>query len=571
MMAYLSAISLVVGSLRSVRADAQGVDSSAAGGMTGMSGMGMAVDSNMAPSGRTIVAMIKSPMIPGLEDARPIVPLYNPGAGKAPQSVSAAVPTAELRVNAGDTITLTAAFVRRTIAGKPYVVYAFNGQTPGPLIRAHQGSTFYVRFKNAIDRPATIHWHGVRLQNAYDGSPQMTQPPVPPGGAFLYAVHCPDAGIFWYHDHAREDIGQPLGLFGNLYVEAAHPTTGAQPRQAFLMLSDILVDGDSLMPYGRDEPNFSLMGRFGNVIMVNGESRWRFTATAGEVVRFLLTNAASARAFNVSFGDAPMKLIASDQGPYAREVSVSSITIAPGERYVVDVRFEHAGDVPLLNEVQTVDHFLGEIYPNRDTLGRVTVTGEARTGADPAFATMHDDSAMLRDIDRLKPAFSKLPDEEIVLTTAIQGLPIPVMQMMYVDTVYRPPVEFTDGMSDMNWLSTAKEVRWIIRDVRTGAENMHIAWHFHVGDVIKIRVYNDPRSFHPMDHPLHLHGQRFLEVARDGMANPYLVWKDTAIIPVGSTVDLLIELANPGTWMLHCHIAEHTESGMMAPLTVTAQ
>ena len=286
-----------------------------------------------------------------------------------------------------------------------------------------------MRFKNGIDRPATIHWHGVRLQNAYDGSPQMTQPPVPPGGAFLYAVHCPDAGIFWYHDHAREDIGQPLGLFGNLYVEAEHPTAGVQPRQAFLMLSDILVDGDSLMPFGRDEPNFSLMGRFGNVIMVNGESQWRFTAAAGDVVRFLLTNAASARAFNVSFGDAPMKLIASDQGPYAREVSVSSITIAPGERYVVNVRFERAGDVPLLNQVQTVDHFLGEIYPNRDTLGHVTVTGEARTGADPAFTTMHDDSAMLRDIERLKPAFSKLPDEEIVLTTAIQGLPIPVMQI----------------------------------------------------------------------------------------------------------------------------------------------
>ena len=570
MMAYLSAIGLVIGLLGSLRAGAQG-DSSAAGGMTDMSGMGTPVDSNLAPSGRTIVAMIKSPMIPGLENARPIVPLYNPGAGKAPQSVPAAVPTADLRVNTGDTITLTAAFVRRTIAGKPYIVYAFNGQTPGPLIRARQGSTFYVRFKNGIDRPATIHWHGVRLQNAYDGSPQMTQPPVPPGGAFLYAVHCPDAGIFWYHDHAREDIGQPLGLFGNLYVEAEHPTAGVQPRQAFLMLSDILVDGDSLMPFGRDEPNFSLMGRFGNVIMVNGESRWRFTAAAGEVVRFLLTNAASARAFNVSFGDAPMKLIASDQGPYAREVSVSSITIAPGERYVVDVRFERAGDVPLLNQVQTVDHFLGEIYPNRDTLGHVTVTGEARTGADPAFTTMHDDSAMLRDIERLKPAFSKLPDEEIVLTTAIQGLPIPVMQMMYVDSVYRPPVEFTDGMSDMNWLSTAKEVRWIIRDARTGAENMHIAWHFHVGDIIKIRVYNDPRSFHPMDHPLHLHGQRFLEVARDGVANPYLVWKDTSIIPVGSTVDLLVELTNPGTWMLHCHIAEHTESGMMAPLTVSAQ
>ena len=559
---------LALGLVGSVHLPAQTADSTGAG-MAGMPGMGTApVDSLEAPSGRTIVPMIKSPMIPGLEDARPTVELYEPGAGGSPQSVPAAVPSSELQVKSGDTVTLTASWVRRTIAGRSFITYGFNGQTPGPLIRVTQGATFYVRFKNDVDHPATIHWHGVRIQNAYDGSPQ-TQAPVPPGGAFIYAVHCPDAGIFWYHDHVREDIAQPLGLYGNLYV-AASSVAAASPhsRQAFLIVSDILIDGDSLMPYGREAPNFSLMGRFGNVLLVNGDSRWHFAAAAGDVVRFLMTNAASARTFNLSFGDAAMKLVASDQGPYAREIPVSSIVIAPGERYVVDVRFDRPGRVPLLNEVQTVDHFLGEIYPNSDTLGHVTVSGDHRAGADPTFVALRDDSAMMRDITRLKPAFAKAPDEEIVLTTAIQGLPIPVMQMMAVDTVYRPPVEWTDGMADMNWLSTATEVRWIIRDVRTGAENMHIAWHFHVGDLIKIRVYNDPRSFHPMDHPLHLHGQRFLEVARDGVANPYLVWKDTAIIPVGSTVDLLVDFSNPGTWMLHCHIAEHVESGMMAPVVV---
>jgi len=540
-------------------------------GMGNMPGMdGSPGDSLEAPSGRMIVPMIKSPMIPGLEGARPSVSWYSPSTGRAVQTVPVATPSTELRVNNGDTISLTASFVRRTIAGKPLVMYAFNGQAPGPLIRVRQGATFFVRFRNAVDQPTTIHWHGVRIQNAYDGAPLVTQPPVPPGGAFVYAVHCPDAGIFWYHDHVRADIGQPLGLYGNLYVDPDRPAASSGPaRQAFLILGDILVDADSLMPFGREGPNFSLMGRFGNVLLVNGESRWHFSATAGEVVRFLLTNAASARAFNMSFGDAPMKLIGSDLGPFTREVVVSGIIIAPGERYVVDVRFDRPGDVALLNLVQTVDHFLGEIYSNPDTLGHVTVTGERPPMTDPVFATLHDDSATIRDIDHVRSAFTKPPDEEIVLTTAIQGLPIPVMQMMAVDTVYRPPVEWTDGMSDMNWLSTANEVRWIIRDVRTGAENMHIAWRFHVGDLIKVRVYNDPRSFHPMDHPLHLHGQRFLEVARDGRPNPYLAWKDTSIIPVGSTVDLLVEMSNPGTWMLHCHIAEHAESGMMAQVVVS--
>jgi suppressor of ftsI len=552
------------------RRGADGVTSSA-GNMADMAGMSAAGDSVEAPSGRMIVPMIKSPMIPGLEGAQPAVALYNPGTGRAAHSAGVAKPSADARLADGDTLSLTAAFVRRTIAGKPLVLYAFNGEAPGPLIRVRQGSTFYVRFHNEIDRPATIHWHGVRLANAYDGSPQMTQPPVAPGGTFVYTVHCPDAGIFWYHDHVREDIGQPLGLYGNVIVEPDRPTAATGGRQAVLILSDLLIDGDTLLPYGRAAPNFSLMGRFGNVLLINGESRYQGVAAPGEVVRFLVTNAASARTFNLRFGDAPMKLIASDQSAYEREVLISSIVIAPGERYVVDVRFDRAGTVPVLNEVQTVDHFLGEIYSNSDTLGHVTVSGPPDASPASAFAALHDDSAITRDIARFRPLFDKAPDEEVVLTTAIQGLPIPVMQMMAIDTLYRPPVEWTDGMSDMNWLATGNEVGWIIRDVRTGAENMHIAWHFRVGDIVKIRVYNDPRSFHPMDHPLHLHGQRFLVVERDGRPNPFLVWKDTAIIPVGSTVDLLVDVSNPGTWMLHCHIAEHVESGMMAPIAVSAR
>jgi suppressor of ftsI len=543
-------------------------DSSGAA-MAGMPGMGGPIDSLQAPSGRSIVPMIKSPMIPGLEGAHPTVDWYSPGRGQAARTITASSPSAEMRVKTGDTIALSAGLVRRTIAGRSLVVYAFNGESPGPLIRVTQGATFYVRFRNNLDQPATVHWHGVRLQNAYDGTPQMTQAPVAPGGTFLYAVHCPDAGIFWYHDHVREDIGQPLGLYGNIDVERAGASAPAtHPRQAFMIVSDILIDGDSLMPFGREAPNFSLMGRFGNVLLVNGEARWHLTATAGEVVQFVMTNAASARTFNLSFGDAQLKVVATGQSPYPREVPVSSVIIAPGERYVVDVRFDRPGEVAILNRVQTVDHFLGEIYPNSDTLGHVTVTGQ-RAGPEPGFATVHEDSGAIRDIARVRSAFDRPPDEEVVLTTAIHGLPIPVMQMMAVDTAYRPPVEWTDGMSDMNWLATAKEVQWVIRDAKTGAENMKIRWHYHVGDVIKIRVYNDPRSFHPMDHPLHLHGQRFIEVARDGRPNPYPVWKDTIIIPVGSTVDLLVELTNPGTWMFHCHIAEHAESGMMAPVVVT--
>jgi suppressor of ftsI len=513
--------------------------------------------------------MMKNPMIPGLEGVQPDAGSFLPGAGRSADLFPVAVASTEMRLKDGDTVTLAATIVRRTIAGHTVVLYAFNGEAPGPLIRIPQGSTFFVRFENRIDLPATIHWHGVRLDNASDGTPVMTQQAVPAGGTFVYAVHCPDAGIFWYHDHVREDIGQPMGLYGNLYVEPAQAPAGRHvSRSAFVILSDLLLDGGAIVPFGHDAPDFALMGRFGNVVLVNGESRWRLSARPGEVVRLLLTNASSARTYNVSIDGAQLKLVASDQGPYTREVMVPSVVIAPGERYVVDVRFAKPGQWAIVNEVQTIDHFFGEIFPDIDTLGHVVVAGAPMADDNGSFATLHDDSATIRDIARYRGQFDRAPDEEIVLTTAIQGLPIPVMQFMSVDTLFRPPLEWTDAMSDMNWIATGKEVRWIIRDTRTGAENMDIAWHFKKGDVIKVRVFNDPRSLHPMNHPLHLHGQRFLVLAQDGQPNQYLVWKDTAIIPVGATVDLLLDLANPGTWMLHCHIGEHAEAGMMAAVHV---
>ena len=109
---------------------------------------------------------------------------------------------------------------------------------------------------------------------------------------------------------------------------------------------------------------------------------------------------------------------------------------------------------------------------------------------------------------------------------------------------------------------------WILRDRATGAENGDIDWKFKVGDVVKIRIYNAPESFHPMNHPIHIHGQRFLVLSMDGVENQNLVWKDTAIAPVGSTMDVLVEMSNPGDWMIHCHIAEHLSAGMMFGFTV---
>jgi FtsP/CotA-like multicopper oxidase with cupredoxin domain len=125
-------------------------------------------------------------------------------------------------------------------------------------------------------------------------------------------------------------------------------------------------------------------------------------------------------------------------------------------------------------------------------------------------------------------------------------------------------LEWEDLMPEINRQSDPSNMVWCLTDLESGAENHNIFWTFVVGDRVKIRLVNELGSDHPMHHPFHIHGAgRFLILARDGAPDENLVWKDTVLIPAGQTVDILLEVTNPGRWMAHCHIAEHSESGMM--------
>ena len=130
-------------------------------------------------------------------------------------------------------------------------------------------------------------------------------------------------------------------------------------------------------------------------------------------------------------------------------------------------------------------------------------------------------------------------------------------------------IEWEDDMVEVNKLSTPANMRWNLVDGATGAENHAIQWQFTVGDRVKIRLVNEMDSDHPMHHPFHVHGAgRFLILARDGAVESNLVWKDTVLVRTGETVDILLDVTNPGLWMAHCHIAEHHESGMMFSFNV---
>jgi FtsP/CotA-like multicopper oxidase with cupredoxin domain len=312
------------------------------------------------------------------------------------------------------------------------------------------------------------------------------------------------------------------------------------------------------------------MGRFGNVFLVNGEPKYRLAVERGEVVRFYLTNASSTRTLNLSFPGARMKLVAADAGPFEHETWVESVVIAPAERYVVHVRFDKPGDVTLVNKVIGLDHLFGRFFPMVDTFGVVTVVPErVKRDLRASFTNLHHPSpTSANNLGAFRRFIDKAPDQTLVLTLRTQGLPYITERLMQLDSIYFAPVEWGGTMPMMNWASTGRQVHWVLRDPATGRENLDIAWHFRRGEPAKIRLVNERRAFHGMQHPIHLHGQRFLVLAVNGVPNDDLAWKDTVLVPAGAVVDILLDTANPGEWMLHCHIAEHLSAGMMMHFTV---
>ncbi len=508
-------------------------------------------------------------MLPAEMALRPSVSPYLP-APDPRTPIPEAKPRRLVRLGNGDTLDLHAGFVRRTLGHRTVVMYGFNEQYPGPLVSVSQHTTIVVNFTNGIDQPSTIHWHGVRLDNQFDGVPHVTQGLVPPGGTFRYVVHFKDAGIYWYHPHHREDVQQDLGLYGNLLVRSRRPDYYSPAhREEILMLDDLLLGDGGLIPYGADGATHALMGRFGNVYLVNGEPGYDLSVQRGEVVRFFLTNVSSTRTFNLSFDGLPLKVVASDVGNFERESWAESAVIAPAERYVLHVRFNRPGDMALVNRVQAIDHLFGRFFTVEDTLGVVHVSGAtAEPTVSAAFDSLRTDTAVVADIARFRRHFDRPPDKELVLTVEADRLPFFSKQLMMLDSAYFHPVEWAGTMPMMNWAATEREVAWALVDRAAGTSNMAIDWRFAVGDVVKIRLFNERRTLHGMQHPIHLHGQRFLVVAQNGVPNEHLVWKDTVLIPAGGTADILLEVSNPGRWMLHCHIAEHIQAGMMMVFSV---
>ena len=247
----------------------------------------------------------------------------------------------------GEEFDLRLAPVAKRLGEATVRMLAYNGSIPGPTLQGAARAEIVVNVVNEADLEATVHWHGLRLDNRYDGTHE-TQAPIAVGGTFSYRLEFPDPGLYWYHPHIREDYGQEMGLYANILVVPADPDYWPPVhRELLLTLDDVLIEDGKIAPFSRTETTYAAMGRFGNVLLVGGETELALSAQLGEVVRFYLTNTANTRVFNVALPGARMKLVGGDSGRYERERFVDSVILAPSERAMVDVLFEKPGQLTL--------------------------------------------------------------------------------------------------------------------------------------------------------------------------------------------------------------------------------
>jgi FtsP/CotA-like multicopper oxidase with cupredoxin domain len=335
----------------------------------------------------------------------------------------------------GDEFELEIIPVKKQIGDATVRMLAYNGSVPGPTLKVPQGATITVHVTNHGDVDATVHWHGLRLENRYDGT-HDTQAPIPVGESFTYQVHVPDPGAFWYHPHIREDYGQEMGLYGNILATPSEPDYWPPAnRELPLTLDDILIEDGQIAAFSESETTHVAMGRFGNVMLVAGEPDLALEAKRGEVVRFYFTNTANTRVFNVTMPGAQMKLVGADAGHYEREELVDEVLLAPSERIVVDVLFPDAGELELQHKTPEHTYRLASI---------AVVNEQPEQSFADDFSSLRTNRDMAELRERVEPFFKAPPDKSLSFTAEMnmgvpQGVPVVYVCPMHPEVVSEEP------------------------------------------------------------------------------------------------------------------------------------
>ncbi|HEU4350518.1 MAG TPA: multicopper oxidase family protein [Burkholderiales bacterium] len=413
-------------------------------------------------------------------------------------------------------------------------VWSYNGAVPGPELRFKQGERLRIEVENALEVETTVHWHGVRVPNAMDGVPNLTQAPIGArGGRFSYEFELRDAGTYWYHPHlgSPEQVGR--GLYGPLIVDEAQPL--AVDRDVVWMLGDWRLDREARIV--ADFGNFmdaSHAGRIGNTVTVNGAIRETFELRAGERIRLRLVNAANARIFGLEFRGHDPLVIALDGQPVApHRPQGGRVVLGPSMR--ADVLLDATGE-PGRAYAVVDDFYARRAYRLLDfQYGKQRLQG-GRAGAP---------------LPQLVPNALAEPD---------------------LAAASRHRIEFGGGMMGampggmMGMMGSGQRLAWTVNG-KAIPDNAHAhdpILSLALGRSYLLELVNDTQ----WHHPIHLHGHVFRVLGRDGKPTLHREWLDTVLLDPRSRAEIAFVADNPGDWMLHCHVLEHQASGMMAVVRV---
>jgi FtsP/CotA-like multicopper oxidase with cupredoxin domain len=397
--------------------------------------------------------------------------------------------------------------------GRLLSVWAYNGQVPGPVLRVRLGEEVEVRLQNDLPQPTTIHWHGVRVPNAMDGVPGVTQDPVPAGGAFTYRFTPKDAGTFWFHPHVRGTEQIERGLYGVLVVDDAKSLPYSRDEVWVL-------DDWRLGPDGEVDPHFVTRhdlahdGRWGQLVTVNGDASSVLEARPGERIRLRLVNTSNGRVYRPDFGALAAKVIAVD-GMYTRQpLEITGFELAPGNRLDLDVVVPRnaAG-----TRFDVVDRF------TRSPFKLATLSVQGPAVSTPDFAAPSNPHV---------PVWAQAAQRQVDVT--------------YVLNAQR------GGEHGIQWTINGRP--W----------GEHEATELSAGHWVRVRFQNDSARLHPM----HIHGQFFKVISRGGQPVDDPFFRDTVLLHGRETIDVGMVPLDWGRWMMHCHILEHAESGMMTEVHV---
>ncbi|MFC3674973.1 multicopper oxidase family protein [Ferrovibrio xuzhouensis] len=420
-----------------------------------------------------------------------------------------------------------------TDAGPATGVLAYSDQVPGPVLRVKQGQPLRVTVRNRLDEDTTVHWHGIRLPNAMDGVPGLTQPPIRSGEQFVYEFSPPDAGTFWYHPHSNTLQQQGRGLAGALIVEEDSPPP--VDRDILWVLTDWrLDDGRQIAGGFGNAMEAGMAGRIGSLVSINGSFSREEAFHDGETVRLRLINTSLARIMRLDFSRYDPIVIAVDGQPCDPFVPVDGrVVLGPAMR--IDLILTMSGKPG--NRYAVRDDFYPALSYDLTDFVCIDTTGRKRAPVN---------------IGQFSLPRNPLPEPELATATRIE---ITLQGGMM------------GGMGGMMGMASSSAV-WAINGssmTGDGQAGMPPLATLERHKAYLLSISNATAWWHPM----HLHGLSFLVISRNGENVPNRQWADTVLLAPQDVVEVAFVADNPGDWMFHCHVIDHQKSGLMTVLRIT--